>query len=117
MIKKVLEKGSLNISEDVFSFITSIVIDGTDGIAGTVSHIKDDFKRVVNRKGNQKGINVDHSNDDLVSIDVKISVYFGSNICDMCYMLQQKIAEEIEIMTGIKVACINIFVDSVQLKE
>ncbi|WP_017753595.1 Asp23/Gls24 family envelope stress response protein [Calidifontibacillus oryziterrae] len=116
MIKKMLEKGSISISEDVFSIIAAIVIDDMDEIATTVSNIKDDFIRVVNRKGNQKGIIVDN-NEEEVSIDVRISVYLGTNICELCKGLQQKISEEIEVMTGIKVANVNVYVDSVKVKE
>lgn len=115
MIKKTLEKGSLSISEDVFSFIASIVINEMEYIESTVSDIKENIFRVVSRKGNHKGIIVNQKEDE-VSLDIKISVYLGTNICDLCYLLQQKIAEEIEIMTGVKVVTVNVFVDSVQIK-
>lgn len=116
MIKKMLEKGTLNISEDVFAIISSIVIDEIDGIASTVSDLRDDFIRVVNKKGNQRGISVNQNEDELL-IDIKISVYLGENICDLCIELQRRIIEEIKIMTGVEVTGVNVMIDSVRFKE
>ncbi|NSL50747.1 Asp23/Gls24 family envelope stress response protein [Calidifontibacillus erzurumensis] len=116
MIMKMLDKGALHISEDVFAIITSIVINEIDGIASTVSDLKDDFIRVVHKKGNQRGIAV-HQNDNELYIDVKVSVYLGENILEVCKQLQKQIIAEIKIMTGIEVTGVNVIVDSVRLKD
>lgn len=116
MIKKWLDQGTLSISEDVFAIIATIVIEEMEGIAGTVSDLRDNFKRVVHKKGNQRGIIVENI-DDEVLIDIKVSIYFGVNICDLCLMLQKKIKEEIEMMTGIEVTAVNITVESIQFKS
>lgn len=116
MIKKILEKGTLHISEDVFAIISSIVIQEMEGIASTVSDLKDDFIRVVNKKGNQRGISVNQS-DDLLLIDVKVSVYLAPNICDLCVELQRRIIDEIFAMTGIVVTGVNVTIDSIRFKE
>jgi len=116
MIKRMLEKGTLSISEDVFAIISSIVIDEIDGIASTVSDLRDDFIRVVNKKGNQRGISVNQNEDELL-IDIKVSVYLGEKICDVCIELQRRIMEEIKIMTGVEVTAVNVMIDSVRLKE
>ncbi|KEF35999.1 hypothetical protein M670_04798 [Schinkia azotoformans MEV2011] len=116
MIKKMLERGTLNISEDVFAIISSIVIDEMEGIASTVSDFKDDFIRVVNKKGNQRGISINQNEEELL-IDIKVSVYLEENICDRCIELQKRIIEEIKIMTGIEVSGVNVMIDSIRMKE
>lgn len=116
MIKKMLEKGTLNISEDVFAIISAIVIDEIDGIASTVSDLKDDFIRVVNKKGNQRGITVNQNEEELF-IDIKVSVYLSESICELCVELQKRIIEEIKIMTGVEVTGVNVIIDSVRLRE
>ncbi|WP_458414017.1 Asp23/Gls24 family envelope stress response protein [Schinkia sp. CFF1] len=116
MIKKMLEKGTLNISEDVFAIISSIVIEEMEGIASTVSDFKDDFIRVVNKKGNQRGISVSQNEEKLL-ITIKVSVYLGENICEHCVELQKRIIEEIKIMTGIDVTSVNVLIDSVRMKD
>ena len=111
-----LEKGTLNISEDVFAIISSIVIDETEGIASTVSDLKDDFIRVVNKKGNQRGISVNQNEEELF-ITIKVSVYLSEKICDSCVELQKRIIDEIKVMTGISVSGVNVIIDSVRIKE
>lgn len=116
MIKKMLERGTLNISEDVFAIISSIVIDDMEGIASTVSDFKDDFIRVVYKKGNQRGISINQNEEELL-IDIKVSVYLEENICDVCIELQKRIIDEIRIMTGIEVSGVNVMIDSIRTKE
>ncbi len=111
-----MEKGTLSITENVFAIISSIVINEIEDIASTVSDIKDDFVRVVNKKGNQRGITIDHTQDQL-TIDIKISVYYGACISEVCFDLQKKIKNEIEIMTGVDVHAVNVFVDSVKFRD
>lgn len=116
MIKKMLERGTLNISEDVFAIISSIVIDEMEGIASTVSDFRDDFIRVVNKKGNQRGISINQNEEELL-IDIKVSVYLEENLCDLCVELQKRIIDEIKIMTGIEVSAVNVIIDSIRTKE
>ncbi|HHY73885.1 MAG TPA: Asp23/Gls24 family envelope stress response protein [Bacillus bacterium] len=116
MITRILEKGTLSISEDVFAIISSIVIDEMEGIHGTVSDFKDDFIRVVNKKGNQRGISIDQDEGELL-ITIKVSVYLNEDICGLCTELQKTIIEEIKIMTGIEVTNVNVMIDSVRLKD
>lgn len=116
MIKKMLDKGTLNISEDVFAIISSIVIDEMEGIASTVSDFRDDFIRVVNKKGNQRGISINQNEEELL-IDIKVSVYLEENLCDLCVELQKRIIDEIKIMTGIEVSAVNVIIDSIRTKE
>jgi uncharacterized alkaline shock family protein YloU len=117
MISKLLDRGTLNITEDVFSLITSIAIEDVDGVVGTVSGIRDELTRVWQKKGNQRGIIIEENEQNEVTVHVKIAVHYGTNIIQACHEVQQRVKQEIEVMTGVAVGAVHIIVDQLAFEE
>lgn len=107
MIQKQLEKGLLYITEDVFSIIASWVVDEVEGVSHTVSDLKD----IVRVRGSKKGITVENRDDDELILEMKVAVYYGVRIPEVCKQLQYKVRKEIKLMTGLDIDEVNITVE------
>ncbi|HET7580948.1 MAG TPA: Asp23/Gls24 family envelope stress response protein [Bacillales bacterium] len=115
MLVKPLPKGSLHITDEVMALIAEAAINETEGVAGTISGIRDEVARVIN-KNPARGITVQTGEEETV-IDVKVALLFGVKVRDICHQLQEKIKQEVEMMTGVAVASVNIFVEQITFPE
>ncbi|MDF0725316.1 Asp23/Gls24 family envelope stress response protein [Cytobacillus sp. S13-E01] len=112
MIEKILSNGKLHITEEVLAIITLLAIEDVEGIAKSVSGIKDDIFGVLKPNYTKKGISIENDKDG-VEINIKISVYFENNVVEICEKLQHLVAQEIYAMTGVSIKNINIKVDQI----
>lgn len=106
-----LKSGTLHITDDVAAMITEAVINETNGIAGTMSGFRDAFASVVN-KNVTRGIAIDSGTGAFI-IDTKISVVYGYNIGQVCYEFQQKVQNDVAMMTGFRVDKVNVYVEQI----
>jgi uncharacterized alkaline shock family protein YloU len=112
LIERLLSNGKLLITEEVLALITLLTIDDTEGIAKTISGVKDDILSVLSSKYTRKGVTIKNAEDG-VSIEIRISLYYGNNVVETCKKLQALVAQEIEAMTGVVVKDINIKVEQI----
>lgn len=115
MTARPLAKGSLHITDEVIAVITESAVNTTPGVAGMISGIRDEFARVVS-KNPARGITV-RTEEEETEIDVKVSLMFGVNVGEVCYAIQEKVKEDVEMMTGISVGAVNIFVEQIAFES
>ncbi|HEX6922519.1 MAG TPA: Asp23/Gls24 family envelope stress response protein [Bacillales bacterium] len=111
MTVKPLTKGSLHITDEVIALITEAAVNETPGVAGMISGIRDEFARVVS-KNPARGITVQNEEEETV-IDVKVSLMFGVNVGEVCYDIQEKVKKDVEMMTGVEVGAVNVYVEQI----
>ena len=78
--------------------------------------IADNIQRAIGRGIQNPSIKVSED-DDGISINCGIIVYFGVNIPPLCYDIQTRVKREIEELTGIEVRAVNIKVEGIDKKE
>ncbi|MFD1735684.1 Asp23/Gls24 family envelope stress response protein [Bacillus salitolerans] len=117
MFNKVLPYGNVHIADQIVSLIASLAIVEVDGVAGTVTDLKDEMIRVVNKKTKQKGISVEKSEQDEISIDMRVALYYGVDILETCKTIQRVVKQEIEAMTGIQVNTVHVKVEQIKMKN
>lgn len=115
IMAKPLAKGELRITDEVAALITEAAVNDTPGVAGTASGIRDELARVTG-KIPARGIAIDSAENE-ETINVKISLEYGTNIDEVCRELQGKVKHEVEMMTGIKVSAVNVYVDQLVLPD
>jgi uncharacterized alkaline shock family protein YloU len=115
LIELPLQKGELHIVDDVIAMIAESAVLSTKGVAGTISGFRDGIVRVVN-KNPARGVNV-ISEENQVTIGVKISVDYGTNVSETCYIIQEKVKEEVEALADVYVKAVNIAVEHVALGQ
>lgn len=110
------ETGNIKISDNAIANIAAIAAKSIDGVVnldgGAVSGIAD----MLGVKNESKGIKVDLK-DENVSLDINLVVAFGKDIGNVASLVQEKVKEAIENMTGLNVERINININSIKYKE
>ncbi|MBQ6455758.1 MAG: Asp23/Gls24 family envelope stress response protein [Mogibacterium sp.] len=63
------------------------------------------------------GIRVSSDDDDVLTIQLEIIVYYGVNIPQLCYDIQTKVRKNIEETAGLEIKAVNIRVVGIDEKN
>ena len=77
--------------------------------------LTDSIQRAIGRDIPENGIRITED-DDCITINCEIIVFFGVNIPQLCYDIQTKVKSDVERVTGIMVKAVNIKVDGIDEK-
>lgn len=109
--------GNIRIASDVISTIAVIASEETPGVAGMYTSIPGAIAEKLGAKKNQtRGVKVELINDS-VTVNAYIVIKYGFKIRQVCESVQESIKSNIETMTGMKVAAVNIHVEGVSFSE
>lgn len=78
--------------------------------------ITENIQKVMGRDIQNPGIKIS-DDDEGITINCEIIVYFGVNIPQLCYDIQTKIKKDVETTTGISVNAVNIRVEGIDKRE
>ena len=98
------EKGNVLISEDVIATIVSHAVGEVEGVAGLGS---------VPKRAWGKGLKITISQDDQLSIECNVIVYYGQSVFDVAKAVQVAVGNAIQSMTGVKVSTVNVNVSGI----
>lgn len=74
------------------------------------------IQRAIGRDVANPGIKI-IDDDDGITVNCDIIVYFGVNIPQLCYDIQSKVKKDIEECAGITVKAVNIVVEGIDKSE
>ena len=80
-------------------------------VSQTICH---DFK--ANRKRVKGKLSL-HLRDSFIYIDIPVILYHEVKVQEVCEEIQRKVKEQIEIMTGLYVVEVNVFVEDLEISE
>lgn len=108
--------GATKIHHEVIAAIASVATQEVPGVAGMKSSLKDGLNHLLTHKGTEKGIKIKFHNGN-VDINIAVEVDYGSNIPKVVKQVQEKVKNNVEQMTGLKLANINIDVCGVDIDQ
>ena len=108
--------GSVQIADDVVSMIAALAASEVEGVSSVVGDITNEVMSKVGMKKLTKGVRVDLL-DNKVSIDLSIMIGFGYPIPETSRLVQEKVKNSVETMTGLTVEDINIRVAAVNMAK
>jgi uncharacterized alkaline shock family protein YloU len=111
-----LSNGMLHITEEVLAIITSVCINEFEGIKVTSSSLKESIVTKITKSYTRRGITIEH-HDNEITVGVKVSFNYGSNIFETCKNLQKAIKTEVEALSGFTIKQVDISVDHIMLNE
>ena len=106
--------GSVNISDEVVAVIASLAATEVKGVAGMVSNMASGIAELLGKKNLSKGVKIAKTESG-VTLDLSIIVEYGAKIQDVAWEVQDKVKNEVESMTGLDIAAVNVSVDSVNV--
>lgn len=102
-----VDKGTVNISEEVVAAIAAIAISEVEGVYGLSSSFTADLKEMLGKKNMSKGIKLTIEND-VVTVECFVIVTYGCEIPIVAANIQEGVTTAVESMTGLKVAAVNV---------
>ncbi|HHY99947.1 MAG TPA: Asp23/Gls24 family envelope stress response protein [Sedimentibacter sp.] len=109
--------GQVKISDDVVIIIAGIAASQVKGVSTARTGVADGITNLFSKNNYAKGIKVE-INEDTVVVDIFINVEYGYRINQVAKEVQVAIKKEIETMTDLQVAAVNVHVlNIVQDKE
>ncbi|MGK0466267.1 Asp23/Gls24 family envelope stress response protein [Clostridium sp.] len=111
------EIGIVKISEDVVSVIAGLAVAEIQGIVGMSASLVGGITQILSGKKNlSKGIKVNVGEDSAV-IDLHIVVEYGVKIPEVTEKVQINVKKSVELMTGLVVSAVNVYVQNVVLPK
>lgn len=105
--------GKVVFATDVIATIANLAATEIDGIVSMSGTMVQDLTGIINtKKGLTKGVKVDVE-DDTTAVELNVVVKYGYKIHEICKKAQENVKNAIEMMTGLKVANVNITVQSI----
>jgi len=105
--------GEITIEDQVIYDYVSEEVLRYDGVSRMVGGITESFsKNILGREPATQGIKVTR-NEDHISINVHIIVYYGVNIPQLSYDIQNSVKETVEEYTGLTVDAVNIGIEGI----
>ncbi len=114
-ITKQVEKGSVNISEDVISVMVAAAAAEVEGVAGLGGSTTPELAELFGRKPGNKGVKCQFI-DGKVTIDVLINVSYGGSITEIASGVQDAVCREVESITGMD-CVVNVHVTGISFDK
>lgn len=116
MVTQNNKQGTITISNDVFTNLTSDAATNCFGVKGmTVKSITDGIVRLLKSEYKDKGVTVVHNGDGTISIELHIAVDRGINIPVVCESIKEEVRYKVTKGTGVDVKRVDIFVEKMIL--
>ncbi|HNZ82238.1 MAG TPA: Asp23/Gls24 family envelope stress response protein [Sedimentibacter sp.] len=110
------ELGQVKISDDVVIIIAGIAASQVKGVNTARTGVTDGITNLFSKNNYAKGIKVEVTEETVV-VDIFINVEYGYRINEVAKEVQLAIKKEIETMTDLQVAAVNVHVLNIVDKE
>ena len=114
MIRLENQYGAIDISQEYFANLVGKAVSECFGVAGMVNSPAQGLRSALSKKdAPDKGVRVRTTNNGLI-VDLHIVVVYGMNISAIVKSIVNKVRYTVEQATGLDVAKVNVFVDSMK---
>lgn len=108
--------GEVQIADEVVAIIAALAATDVEGVASMEGNITNELVSKLGMKSLSKGVKVTVL-EGVVTVDLKLNIEFGRNILETSKKVQEKVKTNIENMTGLEVADVNIHIASVDMEN
>lgn len=110
--------GTVSFATEVVATIAGLAATEVDGVASMISPsagLADMFSRKSNRNLT-KGVRID-LNGNMVTVDITITVEYGSPVPDVAHNIQENVKKAIETMSGLDVHSVDVHVTGISFER
>ena len=107
-------KGMVAIADDVVAMIASLAASEVEGVSSPVGNITNELMSKVGMKKLTRGAKVNVL-VNVVTVDLSLVLDAGRRIPETCRIVQEKVKNAIETMTGLSVADVNIRISAIDM--
>ena len=102
-----VEKGTVNISEEVVAAIAALAVSEVEGVYGLSSSFTADLAQLLGKKNMSKGVKLSIE-ENVVTVECFVVINYGVEIPAVAANIQDSVIGAVESMTGLKVAAVNV---------
>lgn len=102
-----VDKGTVNISEEVVAAIAAMAVSEVEGVYGLNAGFTADLKEMLGKKNMAKGVTLSIE-EDVVTVEAFVIITYGYEIPAVAAAIQENVISAVEGMTGLKVAAVNV---------
>lgn len=114
-MKVTTNRGTIDISNDVFSDLTGCAAANCFGVKGmAVRSMKDGLVHLLRGEHMAKGVRASFDEDGGLRLEVHIIVDHGVNIAVLCKSIISEVNYNVSRLTGVQVKSVNVFVDGIE---
>ena len=116
MVRHENEKGSVNVSTNVYTDIVGTAVSNCFGVKGMAARsVKDGVYHLLRKEAAGKGVRVVFNDDGSISIDLHIIVVGGVNLSAVSASIISEVRYVVTKCTGTEVREVNVCVDSMMI--
>lgn len=108
-----IRRGDVRIADQVIAVIAGMTAQDVPGIAPMASGLYEGIAKRVSGKSASKGVEVTIQDGEAL-IELTVAVQYGTKIDAACRMLQEKVKEAVERLTGLAVREVNVRVEGIE---
>ncbi|MBQ8662851.1 MAG: Asp23/Gls24 family envelope stress response protein [Eubacterium sp.] len=108
--------GEIQIADEVVAITAGLAATEVEGVSSMAGNITNDIISRLGPKNLSRGVRVFMDNRK-VSVDVALNISYGYSIPEVSAKVQEKVKNAIETMTGLDVACVNVRIAEVCMKD
>ena len=116
MVRHENEKGSVNVSTNVYTDIVGTAATNCFGVKGMAARsLTDGVYHLLRKESVSKGVRVHFHEDGTISIDLHIVVDNNVNLNAVGASIIEQVRYEVTACTGTKVRAVNVYIDSMMI--
>lgn len=118
-VYKIHEEGSIGevqIADEVVAIIAGLAATEVEGVASMAGNITNEIVGKLGMKNLSKGVKVELSTE-AVTVDLTLNLEYGYSIRKTSELVQEKVKNAIENMTGLNVSEVNIRIAGVNIEK
>jgi uncharacterized alkaline shock family protein YloU len=106
----------VSITEQVIASLAGIAAQSVEGVSGLRGNVTDNLKAILGEEHRSRGV-IARLHNGVVTITLYVSVEYGYPIHEVAQRLQEHVKDEVESMTGLPVATVDVYVSDLTLPE
>lgn len=106
----------VSITEQVIASLAGIAARSVEGVSGLRGNVTDNLKAILGEEHRGRGV-IARVRDGVVTITLYVSVAYGYPIHGVARRLQERVRDEVESMTGLSVAAVDVYVSDLTLPD
>lgn len=108
--------GEVQIADEVVATIAGLAATEVEGVAAMSSNITNELVSKLGMKNLSRGVKIQVI-EDTVSVDLSLTLEYGYSIPKTSKLVQEKVKQAIENMTGLTVLEVNIRISGVNIDK
>ncbi len=102
-------KGRVTYNRDIVLSVINLATKEVAGVSSLVANFGSALKRWFSHNY-YEGVKISYANDTTMSVDIYLNVYYGYNVSEIAYRVQENIKNSLASMIEMKIDRINVHV-------